>query len=376
VQAAAVQLFVDKVTALGYVGHYRLGEASGSVIDRSATANHGTVNNDNGTMVRDVAGGLGNGQDDGALGIRGFGHVDIPHNAVLNMGDSFTFAFGYKHSNDGNSRVIYNKGSTASSIVIYFSSTGQLRIAPADTGSAVAYIDPAVTTALNDNTWHFVVVTKNGATTKWYFDGQDVTQNGTNVTFADNSSAVFLGSWADATDRFNGDLDEFVIADGVYSALDVAALYNSWLNGSGSGPQTLVMPLLDSGPALYPPTLSGGFVEIGRVIRRRRRGTLVPHGPRLTGRGVYVSVGGSELTIPLLDAGPALYAPIVAKNALSVLLGLLTSTSALYAPTLVLGTARITLPLLTRSTTPPVLINAETGEVFLYVGSSFIVSAS
>lgn len=358
-QAASVPFFVDRVTTYGYVAHYRLGEASGSVIDRSATANHGTVNNDNGTMVRDVAGGLGNSQDDGALGIRGFGHVDIPHNAVLNFADSFSFAFGVKHSNDSNSRVIYAKGATSTSIAIYFSSTGQLRIAPADTGAAVAYIDPAITTALNDNAWHFVVVTKNGATTKWYFDGADVTQNGTNVTFANNSAAVFLGSWADSTDRFNGDLDEFIIKTGVYSATEVAALYNSWLNGAGSGPQTLSLPTLDGSMAPYAPTLSGGFVEIGRVFRVRHRAVSVPTGARDVGRGVYTIAAGTILP-DLLDSNAALYAPMVSMTGL-LTVPLLDGTPTLYAPSL-LPTNLLTVPLLDASPTTyaPALVAKNT----------------
>jgi hypothetical protein len=39
--------FTGKLDALGYVAHYRLGEASGAIVDRSGTANNGTVNNDN-----------------------------------------------------------------------------------------------------------------------------------------------------------------------------------------------------------------------------------------------------------------------------------------------------------------------------------------
>jgi peptidoglycan hydrolase CwlO-like protein len=229
-------LFVSQLDTLGYVGHYQLGESSGSVIDRSVTANHGTVNNDNGTIVRDVTGGLGNGQDEGAIGIRNFGHVDIAHNAVLNIADTFTIGFGFKRtSNGGNSAAVWSKGSGATDYYVYFSSTEQLRLAPTNTGAAVVYID-STEPKLTDNAWHFAVVTKSGSTAKWYLDGVDVTQVGTNITFASNSSAGFLGSAPDSTDRFNGDLDEFFISSTAFTAKNVVDLYNSWLTGVQAGP--------------------------------------------------------------------------------------------------------------------------------------------
>lgn len=64
------------------------------------------------------------------------------------------------------------------------SEVGSLFQFKAANGTVVA----STSAGFSDSAWHHIVVTKNGATTKFYIDGSDVTVAGTNVTFGNSFS--------------------------------------------------------------------------------------------------------------------------------------------------------------------------------------------
>jgi hypothetical protein len=82
---------------------------------------------------------------------------------------------------------------------------------------------------------------------------------------------------------------------------------------------TISLPLLDAGVALYPPVIDQGGITLPLLD---------------AGADLYAPVLSAVnlLTIPLLDAVPELYAPVIERLNWTIRLPLLDAGVALYAP--------------------------------------------
>ena len=106
----------------------------------------------------------------------------------------------------------------------------------------------------------------------------------------------------------------------------------------------IVLPLIDSGSAIYAPSIAFEADAYVNVSGTRRAGYEIRM-TRLVGPGVVTNT--QTVTVGLIDAGSAIYAPTLLTKT-TVTLGLITSASAIYAPTIAIGgiVTTITLPLL------------------------------
>ncbi|MFH1187102.1 MAG: DUF2341 domain-containing protein [Candidatus Levyibacteriota bacterium] len=218
----------------GLVGYWKQDEATWSgtlseVIDSSGNSNHGQAQGATGAKAYPTSAKFGNGGyfdgiDD---------YVQVPDSTTLKFGTAdFTISGWVKHavSLGGIHRGIYTKGSSGTGtgeFSFYIASdTNKLRLI-VDGGSS--FVDGTKT--LNDNTWHHVIVERNGNTVNLYVDGQlDKTQSNffTGLNF-NSASAVKIGL-RDGSRFFDGKIDEVRVYNRALSSGEVSALYN-WAPG-------------------------------------------------------------------------------------------------------------------------------------------------
>ncbi|MGH8562468.1 MAG: LamG domain-containing protein, partial [Nevskiales bacterium] len=78
---------------------------------------------------------------------------------------------------------------------------------------------------LSINTWHHVVVVKNGTNIKLYING--VQRASTTRTAESSVGTMKVGVSKNTTSWFNGTIDQLRIYNSALSAADIAALFNS-----------------------------------------------------------------------------------------------------------------------------------------------------
>lgn len=168
--------------------YYRLGEASGvSAADASGNALAGTYKN---APTLGVTGALV-GDANTAIALSGVSQfIERAHNALLNVGDVFTFEAWVKRVENGHADVIlYKEAATkAAKFAITAANKLQLRI------PGVKTLAESTIEVKADGLWHHLVATKNVATIKLYVDGVDVTGTPENETCQNNEGVLCIGS--------------------------------------------------------------------------------------------------------------------------------------------------------------------------------------
>jgi hypothetical protein len=214
--------YADVVLADSPVAYYRMGEASGAVID-TMSGTSGTVS---GTVTRDVTGALVVPWDDGAITFNGTtGYVSVADQAQLDLGDTWTIECWFKRATADvtGERCLVSKGQDAYTLTFNALGTERLEIAAGN----VAVITSETGTT-NDALWHHVVATKSGATVKLYKDGADVTGAVSDNTTTNNTSALNIGRDPAAAGGFwDGSIDEVALYATALSAARVLAHYNA-----------------------------------------------------------------------------------------------------------------------------------------------------
>ena len=178
--------------------YLRTGETSGTVADDE------TANNNNGAYVNTPTLGATGALDDDAntaVTLNGTDeYVQVTDAASLDLGDVFTLECWVKTSTAG--RQIFSKGTNAYQLVL--DGSGNVQLLKQNVAAIVTS-----TVAVNDNAWHHVAATKNGAiATKIYIDGVDRTGTVTNQTCADSATDLFIGVRSTLINYWNGSLDE------------------------------------------------------------------------------------------------------------------------------------------------------------------------
>ena len=92
------------------------------------------------------------------------------------------------------------------------------------------------TNALSLNTWHHIVVTKDGSTATIYIDGvaEDTTEAYSGNSYH-SDEPLTIGGETSMHDMFDGKIDEVAIWSDDLSAAEVAALYNGVAGTTGTG---------------------------------------------------------------------------------------------------------------------------------------------
>jgi hypothetical protein len=207
------------VLADGPAGYWRLSELSGAAIDETGNEAGGTYT---GGVTRGVPGALATDTNAAAAFDGTSGFVSVPDGVALHTADSFTYEAWFKRTTvQGTSQRLISKGVGPT---LGFGTNNKLVLIPGGTG-AVAVTTSTV--AVTDQSWHEVVVTKNGAAVHLYIDGVDRTGPITNFTFASNSTPLVIGRGQTASGYFNGSIDEVAVYGTPLTAQQVQTHYKA-----------------------------------------------------------------------------------------------------------------------------------------------------
>ena len=206
------------VLALTPGAYWHMDEASGNITDSSGNANTGTAN---GTLTYSIAGALILDATT-AISFNGSsGYFSVADAATVDPADTFTIALWFKKAANGTQMTLMSKGTGA--FILYSFTDNKIYLAK--TGSTnVAHSSNTIT----DTNYHFLVVTKNGATTKIYIDGTDVTIADTNQTMTTNATALNIGRDVAGSNHFwSGTMDEVSLFPTALTGGNVSTLYSA-----------------------------------------------------------------------------------------------------------------------------------------------------
>ena len=191
--------YVTEVMADSPNAYFRMGEASGNVLDSSG---NGLIGTPNGTPTYTQTGAIGDGDTAIRLTSATSDYFSVPDDALLDPGDTFTLEAWVKRASTGAVHCILGKGTGGYEFRI--NASDKLELNKSNTSSIVQ----STTTITADSLYHHVVVTKTGATVKLYIDNVDVTGTVTNATIVDTSSALNIGRRVEGADeKMNGTLN-------------------------------------------------------------------------------------------------------------------------------------------------------------------------
>jgi hypothetical protein len=205
----------DNVLADAPVSYWRLGESSGTAAADLMGRNPGTYT---GGFTLGQAGALPGDPNTAVLLNGTTGYVQAPNSTSLGLADGpLTLEAWVRRNSVNRNDIIIHKGTGAYQMLL--TSGNRLALAKANTATIVQS-----TRTVTDTAWHHVVATKNGAVSKLYIDGVDVTGTITNQTLINaTSSALRLGT--DSGTWMSGVLDEVAIYNKVLTPQRISAHY-------------------------------------------------------------------------------------------------------------------------------------------------------
>ncbi|MDP2710820.1 MAG: LamG domain-containing protein [Solirubrobacteraceae bacterium] len=213
-------------SALAPVGCWHFDETSGTTAaDASSFANHGEYVN--GPVL-------------GILGVRNTGitldgvndFVRVPHDASLNVGDSFSLEGWVKRSSTTRTHTLMNKGGTGFQLAVMNAANGNQVWLRRANGTTIARSTGEVPA---DGLYHHIVVTKDGTgagSTRIYIDGvEGTTSVAPAVPIANTTFPLAFGTSGSSS----ADFDEFAVYDSVLTQEQIDERYEA----GGGAPQIL-----------------------------------------------------------------------------------------------------------------------------------------
>jgi hypothetical protein len=210
--------YAQQVLADTPVGYWKMDEASGNAADSSGNAM--TLTAQGTPTYRDTGPGTGNfGITLVSASTQYFFRAD---DNLFDLGDILTLEVWYKRSAvQGTTQTFICKGGNTYHFGIDTANK------PFFNKTDAAGILNATTLAITDTTtWHHVVYTKNGATSKMYVDGADTTGVVTNATLADNTNDLAVGAKNGGV-TLDGTLSHVAMYATALSAARVSAHYTA-----------------------------------------------------------------------------------------------------------------------------------------------------
>ena len=220
----AQPIYVAEVLADDPRAYYRMNEASGQPQDSSGNSNHTTAVT--GTPTYAQAGAIVTDASDDAILFNSAtpDFFNAPDHATLDLADVCSLEAWVKRVGTATTeQTIISKGSNG-----FFLAIENHEILFAKT--AVAEIVRSTVTITDTSTWHHIVATKNGATSKIYLDGVDVTGTVTDQTLASTAIDMQIAHF-NGIISFNGYLDEVAVYATALSAVRVAKHYAAGIGG-------------------------------------------------------------------------------------------------------------------------------------------------
>jgi hypothetical protein len=259
--------YVAAVLADSPVGYWRMGEASGSVLD-SIGSSHGTATG----TTRDVTGALTTAQDDGAITFNGTSDK-VRMGDVLDQTGAVSYELWVKRANTtGALQYLMNKGAGQPNIVLkadHYITVGEENVDLVLSSTAI----------LNDTNWHHIVFTWTGAAAvdaaKLYVDGVNVGVHQNTATIAGNGSSLSLGAaYVDAL-YFAGTIDEAAIYNTVLSPTRVLAHYNAGITAGGLV-LTTYAPTIRQGIGVIPTTKALALATFAPTVTASNHQSVTP----------------------------------------------------------------------------------------------------
>lgn len=377
----------DTATALAPDWWARVGEAAGSTIaaDEVGSLDGTYVNSPTLEATADLTGDTST----AVLLTGASGHqIVIPDGTALDGGDVFTVAVRFKRTTISTLMVMMDKGVTGGTgWAIVWAVENTIRLSSASVGTTVVKSLPITDIA----GWHTAIFTKNGATARCYIDGVDVSVAGTNVTFSNTTDDLIIGSEQSGTLPYTGIVDEPMYFKRALSANEAAELHASahcdatayeyvgpindtqpwksnqarWFDGSltTDAPVYPTLPTAVFDPATvdwgYDPARDRSFRPWNVQPDQEWHPTATGDGPGPTGPSTEQLAplwGNADETQQLQGNRPRWY-----DRSVEPVDGTLQSW--LYTT----GSPGVT---------PVLLIDATTGDVYIYIGSNLMVPAS
>ncbi|MEL1247141.1 LamG-like jellyroll fold domain-containing protein [Flavobacterium helocola] len=158
-------------------------------------------------------------------------YVELPNESNFDFTTNLTVEFMVRTSNLNVYTSFVSKGNGSWRV----QTSGDGLIAYAANG---AFVDFKSTTRLDDNNWHHVAVTYDGAFARIYIDGVLENSRGASGTITNTSHPVVIGAMHEtgpAGRYLNGDIDEVRIWNKALSASDILALKDCELQNGETG---------------------------------------------------------------------------------------------------------------------------------------------
>jgi Concanavalin A-like lectin/glucanases superfamily/Calcineurin-like phosphoesterase len=206
------------------VSYWRLGEASGTTAVDELGANPGTYSN----VTLNQPGALTTDTNPSASFNGTSSYARVPSSSSLDMTSAVTVEFWAKRRTISNGyQVIVGKPGNGQSkfenyAVWLFNNKYQ-----AFFGNGTSYVT-ALTPAVNDTNWHYVVATDDGSTVRIYLDGALKASTPTTLALTPNPNPLNIGRTNSGNPYFfNGWLDEVAIYPTALSATAIRAHYTA-----------------------------------------------------------------------------------------------------------------------------------------------------
>ncbi len=277
-------------------GYWRLGEASGAAVDSSGNGNPGSYT---GGVTRGVQGAL-MGSSDTNRGVRFDGindYVSVQDDNTLDLGDSFTIEEWVRRNASGVKGQIVAKGANGYALRIEMDDL--VYLAKANVGD-IAKSSVAIPT---DGNYHHVVATKNGATTRIYVDGVDVTSSIVNRTIANTATELHIGRFYNGNTGSNyldGDLDDVAVYNAALTAARVKVHYDMGTSGCLNIPGATAVtysPLAgDAGKRLRLVVTGTNGVGSSSASSARTSSAVLSSGAPVVAAGTLTDAAGAPIT--------------------------------------------------------------------------------
>jgi hypothetical protein len=271
------------------VAWYRMGEASGAVIDFMG----GTSGTVVGTVTRDVPGATG-GSDDGAIEFPGTGtnRVTVADQTKLDLGDGpYTIEVWVKVDAHKNYNCLISKG--ANGYELFLDAAGKI-----NTGKSDVAIEYVGSTVLSLGEWHHIVWVHDPTSRVVYLDGVAETLTGAPVVMANNNSVLAIGDFAGGAGVLDGAMDEVAIYNYVLDPARVTAHYDAASDAQTASPTVAALTATGIAPAV---TVSNNQSVSPSVASLVTAGVAPRLGASLSGTVAALTTAGVAPTVSVSD---------------------------------------------------------------------------
>lgn len=199
----------------GLVGYWRLGDSGGSVACDTLGSDPGAYS---GAVALGQPGALASDAGTSVAFDGVSGEMSVAADSALEVGDSFSVEAWVKRSSPGSSgdQTVFSDGGSWS---VAFDSRDHLVLLDGSTPIA-----SSAATVSSTSAWHYVAVTKSGATVHLYLDGKDVTGNIANQTLAAVNGPLQIA--ADGSSGFlDGSIQEVALYTQALTTTEVGSHY-------------------------------------------------------------------------------------------------------------------------------------------------------